>query len=257
MMSQIGLQLFSLWKDAEKDFLGTVQKVTSLGYDSIQFAGFYDTPVIEIKKVMDANGLKTAGAHVGINQLLGEELSKTFEDHHMLENNLLICPALPKEMRLSEEDYKKSAETLNEIGLRCKNAGFIFGYHNHDFEFESVGDQTGFDYLFENSNPDLVKIELDCYWATFANQDPLQIINKYKDRIISLHLKDLKIVDGHKKGTEIGNGQLDFESLIKTGNSFNIEWFTVEQEEFERNPYESLSLNANNLKRLMNRVGVN
>ncbi|WP_088089787.1 hypothetical protein [Bacillus sp. OV166] len=116
-MSIIGLQLFSVWKDAEKDFLGTVQKVADLGYGAIQFAGFFQTPAQEVKQLMDANGMKTAGAHVGINQLLGEELLKTINYHHTLDNNLLICPALPIEMRLSEDDYMKAAETLNHIAL--------------------------------------------------------------------------------------------------------------------------------------------
>jgi sugar phosphate isomerase/epimerase len=255
-LSIIGLQLFSVWKDAEKDFLGTVQKVADLGYGAIQFAGFFQTPAQEVKQLMDANGMKTAGAHVGINQLLGEELLKTINYHHTLDNNLLICPALPIEMRLSEDDYMKAAETLNHIGETCKSSGFQFGYHNHDFEFERFGEKTGFDLLFENTNPEHVKIELDCYWAAFANQDPFVIIEKYKDRVVSLHMKDLKIVNGNKMGTEIGNGQLDFETLIKIGTQFNIEWFTVEQEEFDRDPYESLAINVNKLNEIINKRGV-
>ncbi|MEH7012537.1 sugar phosphate isomerase/epimerase [Neobacillus niacini] len=252
-MSIIGLQLFSVQKDAEKDFLGTVQKVADLGYGAIQFAGFFQTPAQEVKRVMDSNGMKTAGAHVGITQLLGDELLKTFDYHHILENNLLICPGLPIEMRLSEDDYKKAAETLNHIGETCKSSGFLFGYHNHDFEFDRFANKTGFDLLFENTNPEHVKVELDCFWAAFANQDPFVIIEKYKDRVVSLHMKDLKIVNGKKMGTEIGNGQIDFETLIKIGNEFNIEWFTVEQEEFQRDPYESLAINVNNLNNIINK----
>lgn len=80
-----------------------------------------------------------------------------------------------------------------------KKAGFTFGYHNHDFEFETFENQTGFDLLFEQTDPDLVKVELDCYWASYAEHDPLKILEKYQDRVVSLHIKDMKIVDGKKK----------------------------------------------------------
>lgn len=251
LMSRIGIQLFSLWKQAERDFLGTIQKVADLGYEGIQFAGFYHTPANQVKRVLDERGLVPAGAHVGIHQLLHEEIEKTFKFHRTIENKFIICPAIPKEMRQTADDYKKTAETLNHIGEACKKAGFVFGYHNHDFEFETVENGTGFELLFNHTDPDLVKMELDCFWAAYAGYDPLEIIRKYKNRIISLHIKDLIMVNGQKKGTEVGGGQLDFASIIKQGNEFGIEWFTVEQEEFERDPYESLSINVNTLKQLM------
>jgi len=250
-MSKIGLQLFSVWTDAEKDFLGTIQKVADLGYEGIQFAGFYHTPANEVKNLLEEKEIVAAGAHVGLDQLLDDELEKTFEYHRIIENNLIICPAIPKEMRLTADDYKKTAETLNQIAESCKKAGFTFGYHNHAFEFETFGRETGFELLFGHTDPDLVKIELDCYWASFVDQDPLEIIQKYKNRIVSLHIKDMKIVNGKRTGTEVGKGTLDFASIIKTGIEFGVEWFTVEQEEFEGDPYESLSINVNNLKQLL------
>lgn len=250
-MSKIGLQLFSVWKDAEKDFLGTIQKVAELGYEAIQFAGFYDTPADKLQNVLKENGISVAGAHIGIEKLLDDELKKSIEYNIAIDNNLLICPALPKEMRQTADDYKKSAETLNQIGETCKKAGFTFAYHNHAFEFEQFGSETGFDLLLGHTNPNLVKMELDCYWASFAEHDPLEIIQKYKNRVVSLHIKDMKIVNGKKTGIEVGKGQLDIASLVRMGNKVGVEWFTVEQEEFERDPYESLSINVDTLKQLM------
>lgn len=251
LMSKIGLQLFSVWRDAEHDFLGTFQKVADLGYEGVQFAGFYNTPANKVKQLLDEYQIMSAGAHIGINQLLSHELENTFEYHNKIGNHLIICPAIPKEMRQTADDYKKTAETLNKIGETCKKAGFIFGYHNHDYEFERFGDKTGLELLFENTESDLVKMELDCYWASFADHDPIEIIQKYKDRVVSLHIKDMKIVNGKKTGTEVGKGLLDFASLIKAANKFGIEWFTVEQEEFEGDPYESLAINVDTLKLLL------
>ncbi|MEH7381426.1 sugar phosphate isomerase/epimerase [Bacillus sp. JJ1533] len=250
-MSKIGIQLYSVWKAAEEDFLGTIQKVASLGYEGIQFAGFYNTPAETVKRLLAEKEMVVAGAHVGIDQLLHDELEKTFEYHQTLGNDLIICPSLPREMRQTADDYKKTAETLNQIGEACKKAGFMFGYHNHDFEFTTFGNETGFELLFNETDPQFVKMELDCYWASFAGQNPLEIIKTYKDRVVSLHMKDMKMVNGKKMGTEIGKGQLDFDSLIKAGKEYGIEWFTVEQEEFEGDPFESLAFNVNALKQLI------
>lgn len=251
VIEKIGLQLYSVRKDAEKDFLGTVQKVIDLGYQGIQFAGFFNTSAEQVRGVLQENQTLAAGAHVGIQQLLGDELEKTFEYHHTIENDLIICPYLPEEMRQSADDYKKIAEQLNKIGEACQKEGFRFGYHNHNFEFERFGDISGFELLFTQTDPQLVKMELDCYWASFADQDPLAIIREFKDRVVSLHMKDMKIEDGRKTGTEVGNGLLDFKSLIQVGNEYGVEWFTVEQEEFERDPYESLEINVSNIKKLI------
>ncbi|MFB5196850.1 sugar phosphate isomerase/epimerase family protein [Neobacillus sp. KR4-4] len=250
-MSKIGLQFFSVWKDAEKDFLGTFQKVAGLGYEGIQFAGFYNTPAKKVKRLLDEHEMAAAGAHVGIHQLLQPGLENIFDYHQTIGNNLIICPAIPKEMRETADDYKRTAELLNKIGEACKKAGFIFGYHNHDFEFEKFGDRTGHELLFGNTEPDLVKMELDCYWARFAEYDPIEIIRKYRDRVVSLHIKDMKIVNGKKAGTEVGKGIFDYASIIKAANEYGVVWFTVEQEEFEGDPYESLAENVDTLKHLL------
>ncbi|HET7615527.1 MAG TPA: sugar phosphate isomerase/epimerase [Bacillales bacterium] len=250
-MANIGLQLFSVWKEAEKNFLGTVKKVAGIGYESIQFAGFFGTPAEEVKTLMDQEGIRPAGAHVPIEQLQSDDLERTFQFHERIGNRLIVCPALPEEMRKSQEDYLRTAEVLNEIGEKCKNAGFTFGYHNHDFEFRRLGETTGFDLLYGNTDPALVKMELDCFWASFAGRDPLEVLKEHGERCISLHIKDIKTVGGKKISTEIGNGKLDIDSLVQAGKKYGVDWFTVEQEEFERDAFESLAISAKQLKKIV------
>ncbi|WP_261128988.1 sugar phosphate isomerase/epimerase [Bacillus sp. Marseille-Q3570] len=253
-MSKIGLQLYSIHEKTAKDFLGTVQKVAEIGYEGVQFAGFFETAARDVKMVLDENGLVSAGAHIALDQLKDEELKRTLEYQHVIGNKLIICPGIPAEKRQSVDDYKAIAETFNQIGEICKKDGFTFGYHNHDFEFDRFGERTGFDLLFENTDPSLVKMELDCYWAAFADHDPYNIIDKYRDRIVSLHIKDMKLINGDKIGTEVGNGQLNFGSIVKAAEEYGIEWLTVEQEEFERDPYESLTINLKNLQSIRSKV---
>lgn len=252
-MAQMGLQLFTVREEAEKDLLKTVASVADMGYEGVQFAGFFNTPAEKLKKLMDEKQIKPAGAHVGIDQLLEGELESTLTYHETIDNHLIIVPALPREMRQTADDYKKTAETLNKIGENCKKAGFAFGYHNHDFEFKEVDGQIGFDLLFENTDPELVKMELDCAWASHAGYEPLSIIEKNQDRVISLHIKDLKESADQKVSTEIGNGDLDIDRLVQTGKKYGVKWFIVEQEDYERPPMESAEINARNLEEILNR----
>ncbi|HET7628118.1 MAG TPA: sugar phosphate isomerase/epimerase [Bacillales bacterium] len=250
-MGKIGLQLFSVWPAAEKDFLGTVKKTADIGYESIQFAGFFGTPAKDVKRLLDAEGVEPAGAHEPIERFQGDSLNDTFAYHETIGNRLLICPALPDEMRTNADAYKRTAETLNKIGERCREAGFVFGYHNHDFEFAELMGTTGFDLLYEETDPALVKMELDCFWASYAGRDPLELLDQYGDRCVSLHIKDIKTVDGRHVSTEVGNGELDIASLVREGKKHGVDWFTVEQEEFDNDPFDSLAVSAKQLKAIV------
>ncbi|UAL50549.1 sugar phosphate isomerase/epimerase family protein [Metabacillus dongyingensis] len=256
-MGKLGLQMFSVWREAEKDFLQTLSKVAVLGYEGVQFAGFYNTPVQDLKRAMDHNGLKSAGAHVNIKQLINGEFEKTAEYHEFIGNKLIICPGLPEEMRKNADDYKKAAELFNQIGEKCKNLGFTFGYHNHEFEFDVFDGKTGFDLLFENVDPSLVKIELDGFWAAFSGYDPVKILSDYQNQCVTLHLKDMKIADGKKVSTEIGNGELDILEFLQTGTKFGVEWFIVEQEEFEIDPFEALRINSERVNEMIDLISKN
>lgn len=250
-MGKIGLQLYSVRDKTSEDFLGTVRKVGEMGYDGVQFAGFFNTSSEELKKTMDEVGLVSAGSHMGLDTLLGDELEKTLTYNREIGNDLIICPSLPGEFQQSADTYKKAAEQLNAIGETCKKHGFTFGYHNHNFEFKDLGGQRGFDVLFENTDPDLVKVELDCYWVTHGGDDPRKIIETYKERVVSLHIKDMKHVDGEKVSTEVGNGELDIEGLLQVGDRYGVRWFTVEQEDFDKDSLESAAINVRHLKQLV------
>jgi len=250
-MAKIGLQLYSVRDKTSEDFLGTIRNVAEMGYEGVQFAGFFGTPASELKSVMDQSGIASAGSHMGYEKLLGDQLEETLVYNREIDNDLIICPSLPEELKGSVDAFKKAAESLNEIGKKCHNQGFTFGYHNHNFEFEDLGGVRGFDILFENTDPELVKMELDCYWVTHGGYDPRQIIENYHNRCVSLHIKDMKRVNGEKTSTEVGNGELDIKELLQIGEQNEVKWFTVEQEDYERDSLESAQINVQNMKKLI------
>lgn len=250
-MGKTGLQLYSVREATASDFLGTISRAADMGYQGVQFAGFFETSAKDLKKVMDDKQIIAAGSHTGLDALTGDKLKETIAYNHEIGNDLVICPFLAEESRTTRDDYARTAEQFNQVGQTCKENGLTFAYHNHNFEFETFDGVTGFDLLFGQTDDQLVKVELDCYWATYAGYKPEDIIKKYGNRIISLHMKDMKEENGNKRSIEIGSGILDIRGLLNTGNEHDVSWFVIEQEQFDRNPMESAKININELNKLI------
>ncbi len=231
-MSKIGLQLYSIKELTQEDFLGTLEKVAKIGYDGVEFAGFFNTPAGELAKVLKDLNLEPAGSHTGLNMLQGDNLKSTIEYNLAINNRYIVCPGLPKSAWESAEAWKRTAELFNEIGRQCKDNGIQFGYHNHDFEFQKFDGEYGLDILVANTDPDLVHIELDTFWVEYTGLRSVDFMKKYGKRCSLLHLKDMKSWD-EKVNTEIGKGVMDFKEIVALAKELGTVWYTVEQEEFE------------------------
>src|SRR5699024_3430222 len=167
-MGNIGLQLYSIREAAAADLLGTLEKVAQMGYSAVQFAGFANQKAEDVKAKLDELGLKVSGAHIQDN-LFEDDLDEILKYHETIGNNLLIIPWLPENMRTTADDYKRTAEMMDNLGQKLHARGFSLGYHNHDFEFDVFDGKTGLDILFENTDANHLKMELDCFWASYTN----------------------------------------------------------------------------------------
>jgi sugar phosphate isomerase/epimerase len=249
-MGNVGLQFWSINEAAGKDLLGTIEKVAAMGYSGAQFAGFGDHTAEEVKAKMDEVGIKAAGAHVQL-ELLENELEETLKFHETIENDLIIVPFLGEERRTTAEDYEKIAVILSDIGEKLHARGFTLAYHNHDFEFDVFNGKTGFEIIFGNTDPNHVKMELDCYWAAYAGHDPLEVIKEYADRVVSLHIKDKRVEGDQQVSTELGTGTLPLDDYVNKGKEVGAKWFVVEQEYFTKDPLESAAENAKVLNNIV------
>lgn len=250
-MRKIGLQLYSIQSDAEKDLLGTLEKVKDMGYDSVQFAGLFGIPAKEVKKVLDSTGLTVAGAHIPLDRFSGEAFKRQMEEQLLLENDLMIMPYLTEEQRKSVDDYKRVVETLNEAGFRSKEYGIRVAYHNHDFEFYELDGKLPFDVIYRETDPELVKMELDTYWAKYAGFEPAELLNTYKYRCVSLHLKDMTKKDDQKVSTIAGSGILDIKEFLNLADENKVDYCVIEQEYFEGNPLTEVENGVQNVKALL------
>lgn len=243
---ELTLQLYSLRDDIGTDYAGTIQKVGEMGFTSIEAAGygegkFYGKTPEEFKADLEKVGLTALSSHAA-KQLSEKELkSKDFSEslkwwdeciaaHKAVGMKYIVAPWM--EVPKTIEDLKTYCDYYNEIGKKCKENGMSFGYHNHAHEFVKIGEQVMFDYMLENTNPDLVFFEMDVYWVVRGQTSPVDYFNKYKNRFALLHLKDNK---------ELGqSGMVGFDAIFKNTDAAGVKHLVVEVEKYSGTPIDGV-----------------
>ena len=247
-LSKIGLQLYTVRRDLEKDFEETLRKVAALGIKEVEFAGYFNHKPEEINKLLKNLKLAAPAAHTST-ETLRNGLSKAIEDAKIIGHKYLVLGYLPEEERKSLEDYKKLIELLNKAGEKCRKNDLKFAYHNHDFEFKKTENVIPYDLILSETDKQNVKMELDLYWITKAGFDPLDYFEKYPQRFPLVHVKDM---DGtHKKYfTEVGRGVIDFKKIFAASEKAGIKHYFIEQDETPAESLESVKVSVKYLKEL-------
>ncbi|MGB3152650.1 MAG: sugar phosphate isomerase/epimerase, partial [Maribacter sp.] len=203
----------------------------------------YGLTPLEMKNTCEELGMILQSGHV---QLDGN-FDKTIEAAVTSGQEYLICSSMPSDGQ-TIDNYKRVAEDFNKAGEACNKVGIKFGYHNHEYEFESENGEVLYDVLMDNTEPDLVHMELDLGWVIVAGRDPLDYFEKYPGRFPLWHLKDMNMVK--KESTELGKGGLDIPSVMKHKTLAGVEHIFIEQEEYESTPFESMKHNMDYLNNL-------
>lgn len=262
----IGIQLWTVKSEMEKDVEGTLKKLYSYGFREIEFAGFYGKTAADMGRILKAIGLTPVSMHVGAAEI-DKDGARVLADAKTLGLKFVVCSspgvASPDKDKLDWEakmhaldlaDWKWNAKLFDKFGKQVSAAGMKFGYHNHDSEFKKFDGKTGFDHLFEGTDPKHVNIELDVGWVAVAQQDPVAILNKYKDRVIALHVKDVakRGADGKSPpSVALGEGSVDWKSVLSTARKNGTKAYFYEQEEpFTRPILDSAKMSAAYLAKL-------
>jgi len=262
----LGIQLWTVKAEAEKDLEGTLKKLYSIGFREIEFAGYYQRSAADLNKLVRGIGLTPVSTHAAAD-LISSSADQVIADAKTLGLKLIICssPMTPKADKaklewgkkmeaLDLDDWKANAELFNKFGQQVKDAGMTFGYHNHYTEFKSFGGKMAYTELMANTDPNLVKIEMDIGWVVAARQDPLALLNKYKSRVVALHVKDIgKLADDPHLATTVavGEGTIDWKKVIGTAHANGTGHFFYEQEEpYTRPVLESAKISADYLSKL-------
>ena len=259
----IGLQLYSVRELLPTDYEGTLKQVAALGYKEVEAAGFYKHSADEVKKDMQAAGLRCVSGHYPSLELHAR-LDEIIAFHKVLGAEYIICSSPGHKDAAAQasgghgsplmmEDWRWNAEDFNTMGKKVKAAGLRFGYHNHVAEFQKLDGVVPYDELLKHTDPALVTMELDCGWVTVGGGDPVAYLKMYPTRISMVHVKDFKAKDAgdeHPKAAELGRGTIDYKVIFGAAQKGQIKHCFVEQEAFNMAPMDSLKVDAEYMKAL-------
>jgi len=225
-----GIQLWTVKEDMMADAKGTLAKMAGFGFKEIEsYEGpqgmFWGMGHKGFKSYIDDLGMKIVSSHC--DNLT--DFDKKSEQAAAIGMQYLICPH--KGPQKSLDNYKAFADEFNVSGKIAKKHGIRFAYHNHDYSFIPMDGQMPQDVMMQGTDPSLVDFEMDIYWVNYANQDPIAWLKKYPNRFKLCHVKDLtKKVNNKQESCVIGTGIIDFKKVLKTGATYGLESFFVEQE---------------------------
>ncbi len=246
--TQLAAQLYTLreFTKTPKDLAETLRKVKSIGYDAVQVSGTGPIEYSELKKIIDDTGITVCATHIPYQRMV-DETEKVIQEHYLIECKYPAIGGLPSKYR-NAEGFAKFAKEATEVGKKLAKGGVYFGYHNHSFELEKYNGRTGLQILYEDSDPRFFKAEIDTYWVQHGGGDPAWWIEKLSGRIPLVHLKDMTVRGGQPIMAEVGEGNLNWPRIIDACRKAGVEWYIVEQDTCERDPFESLAISLRNLK---------
>ncbi|HQU84374.1 MAG TPA: sugar phosphate isomerase/epimerase [Pyrinomonadaceae bacterium] len=247
-LKKIGLQLYTVRRELEKNFEETLQKVAALGINEVEFAGYFGQKPEEIKKLLKLLKLNSPSAHIDT-ETLRKTLPKAIENAKIIGHKYLVLGYLPEQERKSLDDYKKLVELLNKAGEECKKSDLQFAYHNHDFEFKATEGKIPYDLILAETDAEKVKMELDLYWITKAGFDPFRYFEKYPKRFPLVHVKDMDN-SSEKSFTEVGRGTIDFKQIFAKSKLAGIEHYFIEQDKTPAEPLESVKISLKFLREM-------
>jgi sugar phosphate isomerase/epimerase len=225
---KISLQMYTVREKAGQDLAGTLQKVAEIGYRNVELAGFYGLTAAELNTRLANYGLKAKSAHVQF-ALFESDPKQAFADMHALGCEYAIVPFLAPDRRQTRAQLEEIAATLNRLGQQAKAENLQFGYHNHAFEFDKVEGTSLFETLINQTDPALVKLELDLYWATAGGADALELLKQYPGRFPLLHMKDMAATED-RVDLPVGQGILPWKEIYAQAESTNTAYYVVEMD---------------------------
>ncbi|MGV8880396.1 MAG: sugar phosphate isomerase/epimerase family protein [Sphingobacteriaceae bacterium] len=263
--SYIGLQLYTVRDAMASDPKVTLAKVSALGYNSVEGAtytgsqSFYGMNPADFSKVLKDHGLMMPSSHyrLGEDQANGADVKgtmlhdwvKAVDDAAAVGLEYMVCAYLSETERGNLDHYKKVAEQLNKAGETARKAGIQVCYHNHNFEFDAQDDgKLPYDILLNDTDKELVKMEIDLYWVAKAGKDPIALFNQHPGRFPLWHVKDMDKTP-EKNFTEVGNGSIDFKAIFAKAELAGRRYFFVEQDKTPGSPFDSIAKSISYIKK--------
>lgn len=241
----VGVQLYTLRNECEKDFFKTLERVAGIGYEGVELAGLYGRRPDEVKEKLDELELEVVGHHIPFERI-EQDLEQVIYEQMKLGNTRIVCPWLPPEMR-NKESYERVANVLQDAVGKCAEHGMSISYHHHDFELEKEMTNSTLAMILDRD--DRIQAEFDIYWLERAGHNPVDWLKAYKRRTSVVHLKD-RSNDANEDTVILGTGNIAIQKVLEQGPDSNVKWWVVEQDECQLDPIESVSRSYRYLRKI-------
>lgn len=264
-VKRVGVQLYTVRTDLEKDFDGTLAKVAAIGYKEIEFAGYFGHTPQQVKQALTSHGLVSPSAHLDYATVSSpDKWKQALEDAATIGQTFLVNPWIDESMRNEPGVWKRIADTYNTAGAAAKKHGIQFCYHNHNFEFYPSAGADGklpVDVLLDSCDPALVKFELDLCWISAAGKDPLDYFRRYPGRFPLVHVKGLRKVPAASAApvpidtilpdvTDVGHDDvIDWKRIFAKSKEAGITHYFVEHD-VPKDPFASLKASYDYVSKL-------
>ena len=259
---KMGLQLYTINEDMTKDPIASLKAVKAMGYQDFETFGFdsekgtfYGYKASEFKKILNDLQITASSGHYGFSSYLTkpDDDLKRFVDQcikgaHALDMKYITWPWIAPEQR-TIDNFKLMSKKLNIIGEQVTDTGLGFAYHNHGFEFIDHGGENGFDIILNETDPLLVKLQMDMYWVMHSSKlTPKELVKNQPGRYVMWHIKDMDKVT--RDYTELGNGSIDYSQILPDPIESGLEFYYLEQGgNYARSPMKSVHNSADYFKK--------
>ena len=255
-----GLALYTVRDAMTKDPKGTLKAVADAGYAYVESANyadgkFYGMTPAEFKSYLESLGLTAKSAHMGMVNM--ENADQLIADVKAAGITYFVIPVPPMGMFKFDPATRTMGMTgtaddlvkiMNTLGEKCHASGLQLLYHNHDFEFKPMADGTVVeDVLLEKCDPKFVNFQMDLFWVTKAEVDPLAYFEKYPGRFKAWHVKDM---NAEGQFAPVGTGKIDFKRILDAKKKSGMEFYLVEQDNtFGLDPLEAIKISHSGLEK--------
>ncbi|MCF8225948.1 MAG: TIM barrel protein [Bacteroidales bacterium] len=218
--------------ELEVDPRDTLEKIAEMGYKYLEFGGTFGMEVSELKTFLSGIGLKPLAGGSSMAAFQDDGLQRLIDQQLEMDKKYLVCywPWMHSAEEITMDDLKFAVEQFHRIGEACNKSGLRFAYHNHDHEFRMVGESYAYDYYLSNTDPDLVTMQFDVYWASVGGADPAEYIQKYPGRFELLHVKDAYDLSNRQSFACVGEGVIDFERIFRLRDTGGFKHLIVEKD---------------------------
>lgn len=246
---RIGVQLYTVRDAMQKDGVeATLARIAQLGFREVEFAGYYNRTGSQIRDTLKANGLTAPSTHVQLSQLKDADFPKLVETASTIGHKWINLAWLAPPDRGSVEKYQAHADAMLAAQAIAKQAGITIAYHNHDFEFEPLGNTNGYEILLERTKGSGIQFEMDLYWMSVAAKDPVSYWTRFPGQFPMVHVKDNAGPPSNDM-RPVGSGTINWVALFEKRNVAGIKHFYVEHDN-PADPWASLTSSIAYLKKL-------